>query len=96
MMWVLKERKDQFNRNNYYDLLDTVEYLERQEPRVVMLMLQGGPQAEESLFEATSLEKENLLPKDLAFHLVNQLHHWLAKDDLGYPPKILQAVWPLT
>ena len=38
MSWVLRERKGQFNQQNYPDLLDAVEYLERQEAKVVLLL----------------------------------------------------------
>jgi hypothetical protein len=97
MLWVLKERRDQFNRDNYFDLLDAVEYLERQEPKSVLaLLLQDHRPEHQGLFPAENLEKENLEPEDLAFHLVNQLHHLLSIDDLGYPIKKLQTVFPLT
>ena len=96
MNWVLWERKEWINRHNLPDLQDAVEYWLRQDPKVVMEYLLKETPLGDRLFVAESLEKENLEPEDLALHLVDQLHYRMARDDLGYPPGCLQAVWPMT
>jgi hypothetical protein len=62
----------------------------------MLLLLQDNRPENQGLFPAENLEKENLKPEDLAFHLVEQLHLLLSIDDLGYPIKKLQSIFPLT
>jgi hypothetical protein len=97
MLWVLREKRGLFVRDNYPDLLDAVEYLQYQEPKSAMLLLlQDNRPENQGLFPAENLEKENLKAEDLTFHLVEQLHLLLSIDDLGYPIKKLQSIFPLT
>ena len=92
MLWVLRERREIFNRNNYPDLLDQVEYLERQEPKRALNYLLKEDEAGFGLFKAKPLE--SLAPEELAVNLINQLHDLMASSDTGYPPKGFPVVSP--
>ena len=108
MLWELQENEERYvhtpvgpaasmERANYYDQLGLVENMLYEEPKLVMRYLQSSPdnpKGEETLFPASSLEK--LGPEDLAFQLVHRLYLRMTEDDLGFPTKISQVIFPLT
>ena len=95
MSWVLKEKPEQFNRDNLPDLLDQVEYLERLQPKASARYLFQVDEKGCGLFMPDE-DLKPLCPEELGVHLVNQLHDLMASSDTGYPPNPPWPVYPMT